>query len=1355
MLRERGMANKQYPQNGRLLYNIAMREPYHLPDEVIKIPPPPQQPSPPASPNMLMFLLPPLVMILGNVITGIVTKVPNIPILIPTLMMGLGLPLANLINVNSQKKKYKKALVEREEHYKQTLAQIQSYIDELVRSQRNALERQFPSIRVTYSIGIAAGRDKRLWWRRPEDKDFLTIRLGYGKGNPTFKIETSNLLGNQDRLEEYSYKLREKYINIDDLPFLLDIKRVGSLAVCSMDENYRMELVRRLLADVVVHHSPEDVEIFVVSDHPKATEYWEWMRWLPHTRAVDPGNEVPHLLFDLDRINSFMDNLKNIFFQRLENIRNYSSNGSTLPRPTIIVVMDDLGAIRQTPDIARMASEGYQTGIFLIFLSEEKVPRTCRARVEVDQKNKLHYIESIESTGSGNVFHGHPETLKGKDALKLARKLSGLAVAGGERSVVLPSTVRISAILNEDPLNIDTILSNWRKNTHDSDQMLLPVGQYVDRSGLSTYEIDFRPETLGGKGAYHAMMIGTTGSGKSIFMQSMVLAAAHRYSPRQINFLFMDFKAGAAELKKVSDLPHSVGMITDLSPALAERALQALENELSRRKIIFDSAGKISDIWEYNRRFPNEAMPHLLVVIDEFAEGINILPNLVDRLRELGRQGRAFGMYFFLANQEVNSAVDSLKANVGWYVLLKVNRQEEMSLIGRNYPVPLGRGHGYIKVKNEVTTIRGAYAGLPANAGNQDENEVGEYSISIFTLNGLKKTLYRYDPKQKMGDDSVFVTELDALMALIKDAASKMGFLQANPIYLDPMPESIPLSYVFGATDFYSLFNGNGWVSGKGERNIIPTGFVDIPSRCQQQAFSINFNENGGSLWVVGSPGSGKSLTLITIATSIAFTHSPELAHIYVLEFGTGALSCLEALPHTGAVVKPNESERIERLFRFLGKEISSRTEIDWRSKGLPDIYLFINNVADFRQQYPDQSEELGRFIRFGGSVGIHVIVSSNRGSELPRTLGGNIPSRIVLQMAEKQDYTDVLSIIVSPLSLRTEGRGYYLSEGIVECQIAFPDKALSIHNLSLDNISNIQNSEKDLQEIKKVVLEIGGQMSLVCEDKRLPNKIESMKEELTVENFMAYLNHHNKIGDETKIPLAIEFENLEPVFIDPLNELPFWTVLGPRQSGKTTLLLDFIYHLYECRAVKTQVTCISLKKGPLSKINTNIPEIEIVDDTNAIIEKCNSFPSLLEEQPDIFRTLIIDDVGLPYLNNNQPLIKALDQLAEVLVQSSHNHFLFIIADMVGNLKGSFSYSSALIKLFQQHQTGVFFSLDDYDSQWFNVRISPQMRKSYNISSGNNLPTGRGFLVRKGKIEYIQIPFIRTEHINALGKRKL
>jgi S-DNA-T family DNA segregation ATPase FtsK/SpoIIIE len=281
------------------------------------------------------------------------------------------------------------------------------------------------------------------------------------------------------------------------------------------------------------------------------------------------------------------------------------------------------------------------------------------------------------------------------------------------------------------------------------------------------------------------------------------------------------------------------------------------------------------------------------------------------------------------------------------------------------------------------------------------------------------------------------------------------------------MPEAIPLSQVIQESEFFSLFNGQEWIKGRGERNIVPTGLLDNPSRCQQCPFSINFNESGGSFWIVGSPGSGKSLTLMTIATSLAMTHSPETAQIYVLEFGTGALSCLEAFPHTGAVIKPNESERIDRLFSFLGEEIKNRTEIDWRNGGLPDIYLFINNIDDFRQQYPDQSDELGRFIRFGGSVGIHVIISSNRGSELPRTLGGNIPSRIVLQLAEKQDYTDVLSTIVPPLSLKTECRGFYLSDQMAECQIAYPNLALiSPKNHVQSATINQQGNEKDLQEV-------------------------------------------------------------------------------------------------------------------------------------------------------------------------------------------------------------------------------------------------------------------------------------------------
>lgn len=1340
-----------YPQNGRILYNIAMREPYQVPDELIKLPPPPQQLSPPPSPNFLMLLLPPLLMILGSVINLLVNKSSSSPwVMLPMVMMGLGLPAANLVNVNSQKKKFKKALINREKSYKQTLQQIQKHMDELVMEQRVVLEREFPDAAETLAIGTSGGTNKRLWWRRPGEQDFLRVRLGCGEATPTFKVEPPNIMGSQDNLSDLPFELLENYRKVDNLPFLIDLKHIGSLATCAEKAVDQIRLVRRLLTDLIVHHSPEDVELFVVSDHQKAAETWQWLRWVPHTRSLDPGNETAHLLFDKDHINAFMDNLKTLFFERLERIRGYSGNNTFTPLPAICVVMDDAGAIRQNPDVARISAEGYLAGIYLIFLSKEKVPRTCRARLELDQSQHINYLETIESTGTGDNRQGKAELLRGSDVLVLARKLAGLAVAGGERSVVLPSTVRITSILNQDPLSIDTIISNWQLNTHDSQQVLLPVGQYVDRTGLATFEIDFRPEGLGGKGAYHAMMIGTTGSGKSIFMQSMVLAAAHRFSPRQINFLFMDFKAGAAELKKISDLPHSVGMITDLSPALAERALQALENELSRRKIVFDSAGKITDIWDYNRRFPTDYMPHLLVVIDEFAEGINILPNLVDRLRELGRQGRAFGMYFFLANQEVNSAVESLKANVSWYILLKVNRQEEMSLIGRNYPVPSGRGHGYIKVKSEVTTIRGAYAGLPANAGDQYENEIGEYTISTFTLDGKKKLLYRYDPKQGSDGKAVFVTELDSLMTLIKDAAVKLDIPKAAPIYLEPMPEEIPLSKVITDSDNYRLFDGKEWLIGKAERNLIPTGFVDIPSRCQQRTFSLDFNEGGGHLWVVGSPGSGKSLTLLSIAVSLAMTHSPDVAHVYVLEFGMGALSCLAAFPHTGAVIKSHEAERIDRLFNFLRAEIQRRTEGNWRSEGLPDIYLIINNVADFRQQYPDQSEEMGRFIRSGGAAGIHIIISSNRGTELPRTLGANIPRRIVLQMAERQDYLDVLNAMVPPLSLKTDARGYYLTEEIAECQVAIPDSNLLAQDLNSERPLQLKMKKRfDIQDVSKLITDLGKTMTAISTDFSLPEPVDVMKDTLTLDDFSIKLSNFQEMLKNRTIPLALLYDDLNPIFSDLDKELPFWTVLGPRQSGKSTFLAHFIFQILSHLYNDFEVNCIAFKKGLLSEISLSNPALNFVTDLDQVLELCQTFPAVIEKDPDTFRVLMIDDVGLPYLNNNQSLTKSLDALADALMQSPHDHFLFLIADMAGNLRGPHAYSSSLIKLFQQNQTGIFFSMDDNDTQWFNTRITPQLRKTYNLPTGANLPAGRGFLVRKGKLEYVQIPWITSGHIKS------
>jgi S-DNA-T family DNA segregation ATPase FtsK/SpoIIIE len=1339
------MNSRIYPKNGKLRYNIAGREPWALPENDIQIPAPPDLPNPPSSISLLTLLLPPVIMIGGSVLSAVLMKTGQLYVMLPMMLMGLGYPVANLISNKVQQKNYKQKVNERKENYVKTLRAFCSEVEGLIEKQRAVMVSEFPSARETLTIGMAKGENKRLWWRRPNDFDFLNLRVGTGILAPSFSIEPPKSLNPKDPLNEMPYELIDHYDQVDQMPFLVDFKKLGSLVVFGDSFRDIIRLVRRMLVDVIVHHSPEDINLFVLANRRNAVEEWEWLKWVPHTHLLDGVQEQQNLLFTTDKINNFLDDLKRLFFDRLEARKSYHGDDVRNFGQSYLVVFDDEN-IRSHEDIRRIAAEGWLVGIYLIFVTDFNVPSSYRARIEITSSGQLDYLETFETQSEGNRCFGKAEFVRKSEAEPLSRVLAGLEVAGGKSSTILPSTVRVVDLIPGDPYSVPEIVERWRSRPEDAAQVLLPVGQYVDRDGLAIYEIDFRPESIGGKGAYHAMMIGTTGSGKSIFMQSLVLAAAHRYSPREINFMFMDFKAGAAELKKVSELPHSVGMVTDLSPALADRALQALENELSRRKLLFDNAGKITDIWDYNRRFPEDLIPHLVVMIDEFAEGIKILPNLVERLKELGRQGRAFGMYFFLANQEVNPAVDALKANVSWYVLLKVNRQEEMNLIERRLPVPPGRGRGYVKVKSEITSIQSAYAGLPANVGDQDDVEVNEFVITTFGPDGRRNELFRFDPRRQALAGSEVQTELELLMSVIKEAAYTLNIPQADPIYTEPLAQVISIADAIEKQEAFRLFDGKEWIHRGGERNVIPLGYLDIPNRCAQPPFSMNFNESGGHLWIIGTPGSGKNMVILSLVTAICLTHTPAEVNLYALEFGNGQLAVMDKFPHTAAVIRAHEMERIDRLLHFLKEEMRLRTESDWRMEGKPEIYLLINNVADLRIQYPDQADEIGRFVRSGGSVGIHVVITSNRGSELPRSLSGNITNRIVLQLAESQEYLDVLNARVSPLTMRTQGRGYLCVEGnVAECQIAVIDSSLiqTIREEDGDDGQqrHLAGVDKDtlISTMPQTVSILARQMHDVWHGD-LPKPIEAMTAVLELTAFEKIISENPKDFSGVSIPLGLFYQTLTPVYADLRTEGPFWTFLGGRQSGKTTALLSMIYHLQKMYSNRSKITLMPFRRGPLTKIETD-DHVKLVTNPEDMVDSFNEFSENVRTQEELMHVLLIDDLGIAFSGGNAALIQAINHLGDRLNMIAQDNFIVVIADLYSNLKSPQTYSSSFIKLFQQSQTGVFFSMDDSDMQWFNTRISLLYKKSVKWMPG------RGFYVSKGEAEFIQTPLVIPEDI--------
>ena len=92
----------------------------------------------------------------------------------------------------------------------------------------------------------------------------------------------------------------------------------------------------------------------------------------------------------------------------------------------------------------------------------------------------------------------------------------------------------------------------------------------------------------------HALVAGTTGSGKSELLQTLIAGLALNHPPERCSFLLVDYKGGAA-FAEAATLPHTVGLVTDLDGQTTERALRSLTAELTRREAIL-AAHRVADI---------------------------------------------------------------------------------------------------------------------------------------------------------------------------------------------------------------------------------------------------------------------------------------------------------------------------------------------------------------------------------------------------------------------------------------------------------------------------------------------------------------------------------------------------------------------------------------------------------------------------------------------------------------------------------------------------------------------------------------------------------------------------------------
>lgn len=1297
----------------RRQFVIKPREPWELPDQSIEIPAPSRLPASPAPLNLLTMLLPPVLMMVAY---GIVIAFMSAsgststawPFFLVMPLVGLGMPIANYISHKNQTKKYHEALRIREKNYQAELAKTRTKLDALATQQRESLNREYPLLPRLIQTGLGISHQKRLWWRRMADPDFLSLRMGTGNDKASFTVIPPRVIDPEDPLAPLAQEIVQRYREIPDTPLLLAFLKVGSVGLSDRSGETVYGLARRFMLDIITHHSPQDVQVMVLGDTPQARDRWEWLKWAPHTRAIYQGESNRRLAFDAIDVDKCVEWLMIEFENRTRPEPGVRKRNAS--RSAIVVLLDDSGDIRRTDDIRQLAESGRDADIYLMFIGGQNWPRECRAKIDVSE-GEFKYTETFIGDGGGKRLQGKPESVSIVDCERVARALAGLEISSGGGRSSLPESVRLFDVLGPGEVGPETLKQNWTRARTEDELLQFPFGLRNGRKGLEPVLLNLLPPgpEYPGIGAYHTLLVGTTGSGKSEFMKSLVLSAAYKYSPRQLNFFFMDFKGGAA-FSILKDLPHVVGVVTNLRPQLVERGLSALEAEFERRQKRFADAAA-SNIWAYNEKYPETPIPHLMLLLDEFARGMSDFPRLPEMLDKLVRIGRSLGVYLLLANQDVNSQVDHLLNNVGWHIALKVARQEEMHVIDRSLPKVERTGQGYLHSQDgDIYEFQAAYAGF--SVADKDEN-VKEEAFRIYRVesDGKWQPLYSNARRPSAAEkDRRRPKEQEQLISMMKDLSDVIE--PAPLIYLEPLESNIPLETVMQESGVRRAFVDGKWsrLSSRG-RLVAPIGYTDSTEECVQEPLQIDFEDQDGHLWLIGAASSGKAMIIETLLLSLALSNTPEDAWFYILDFGVASrFQYFKSLPHCGAVITPNDPvEMIDRLLQFLDDEMTRRAS-QKEKRSFADIFLVINNFYEFRDKYPDHAERIVPYIN-GKAMGIHLVIATNRRMELLNKLV--IARKIVLRLANRDEYSDAIGGRVTVLPVvQAEGRGLWVDGKPVECQIAQP-----IVVLETDNRFSL-NSESACNVLTKAW---GESLPHAPQIKVLPLKIPlaGMLEKI-----------ESSSPENISIPIGMSFETMQMVSVNLLKEIPRWLVLGPPRSGKSNFLSSIANSVHVNDSKNWDIRYFSLRRPIPLSIGEHIRTATSVTEAS----------QMLDEVLDIFERstksekqflLLMDDLGAFFEPGREVLPIALNSIA--LKASSREDVIIVGAGLPDELRPH-QMTSKLVQSLKLSRTGICFSKDSSDLDLLSARVPFHYMRL-------DIPPGRGFWISGGKSVLVQSPW--------------
>ncbi len=1093
--------------------------------------------------------------------------------------------------------------------YKQEVADFEQELSEAVQEEVVRRWQMHPDLaelmRRCSVSGIA------LWSRRPSHPQFLALSLGIADVPWTPQVS-----GMSDELEDLE-QMVERHSLLPQTPVAAPAKPGTTLGLAGAREA-TLATVRGLIMQVAALSGPAEVRMVLVCG-AEAVSDWDWVKWLPHIRPAFAGGRLLAIVADSN------GQLDGAAIDEMLADADATAN--------LVVVIDTVG-LADGGDLAvrrlLRRPEVKATGIVLS-TTVDGLPDQCSVVLDHHEaQGEATCRWPMESGRTLEVLMGGLTQETAAEAARSLARLSDPDAGGGSAS--LPARIGLLEILDLVGARSSEVAKRWAT----AEKLTAVAG--VGESGPVRVDV----ETDGP----HLVVIGARGSGKSEQLVSIVMSMCLAHSPDQLNIVLWGESFG-----HLQRLPHVASSASRVDDGTLGMVMDGLDRELSRRERLrtMDVSGQsAAPGGQGSGPTSGSGTPRLVIVIDDIDMITRVSPTSAEHFVRLLRRARGLGVHVLWSTSRhtggiMNELVDLSQIRL---VLRVAGAPDSNDLLGSDAAARLERslpGRGYlVSGRNEPREVQGGAVSFGAP-------QLGErLEVTPFTLNAGRHGYVRVvlgPPDER------------ALVSLLTAA----GVNHARPFdILSPASAAAATLESPGLLELLAVDDRGGLTEATEHWHVIDNdGFLRVPIGVDPDLRPIYLDLKESALagmgphgLMVGATGSGKSELLRTLVCALALMHSPEVLAFVLVDFKGGAsFASYASLPHVAGVVTnlADDLALVDRILAALGGEQRRRQEMlakagnlgnvrEYRAlyragklppeladQPMPDLLLVVDEFAELLDTEPAFIDFFLTIGRVGRSLGIHLLLASQRLEEGKlRGLDTYLSYRLSLRTFSAAESRTVLGV-PDAYSLPQAPGGGYLKVGTTSFErfqasyVSGPDAdGVSVMDKIIGQLTDAADSAHQIW-----LPPLGGEMPL---DALMGGFVNDPDRGFAAAGWPATgaLAVPVGVADEParqrQLPLAIDFAGAQGNL----------AIAGAPQSGKSVLLRTMILSLAVTHTPEeVQIYGVDFGGGGLESLAA-LPHVGTIAsrlDPDLVRRVISHIESTLTEREALFRQHGIDSV--------------------------------------------------------------------------------------------------------------------------------